>query len=167
MSNRLIKIALSLVCCLLSLPVVAQEVERLPSPESPAARVPRSAAAGAPEPLSYLQLAKAYRSAQRLHNYRYAAYPEQVRRLDAAIELTHAEAAVLTDRLRHYQQFASFGSDSPAYTAAQNTQLALMAADEQLRQLQRKRNLLSRQRRSTILSLQIEHLELLKQLKQQ
>lgn len=165
--------SLRVACCavivlsLASLPGAAQDVQELPAPP---ARVPQASArttARTAAPLSSLELAKAYRSAQRLHHYRYMAYPEHVRQLDAAIALSRAETAVLADRLRHYQQFASFGSDSSAYTAAQNTRLALLVADEQLRQLRRERDLLSRQRRSTILSLQIEHLERLEQLRRE
>ena len=146
---------------------LAEPGEPLPPPLPPAPPRAEAPQISVAPTLSYLQLAKAYRSAQRLHQYRYRVYPEQVRQLEDAIDLTQAEAAVLADRLRHYRQFATFGNDSSAYTGAQDTRLALLAVDQRLRRLERARDGLSRERRSTLLLLQLEHLELLEELRQQ
>ncbi len=86
-----------------------------------------------------LELIQAHREYQlaklRRHEYRFATLPRERRQLDDHVRLTEAEIAVLRRRLRDYRPFLQVGQYSPVRTAAENHQLALVGAEQRLRQL--------------------------------
>jgi len=101
------------------------------------------AAQAAPEQVLTVELIQAhqeYRLAKlRRHEYRFVTLPQLRRELDNQIKYTEAEIAVLHRRLRDYRSFLQVGRFSPVDTAAENHQLALIAAEQRLGQLKNER----------------------------
>ncbi len=101
--------------------------------------------------LASLDLIDAHREYQaaklRMLEYRFVTLPQQRRLLDQQAKLAEAEIAMLRGRIRDYQPFLRVGEYSPVRTAAENHQLALLAAEQQLRQTKDDRRALSRLRR--------------------
>ena len=78
----------------------------------------------------------AYKAAQaRVRNYQHAVLPNARRGLDEQIRLTQTEISVLRGRLRDYRPFLRVGEYSPVRTAAESHLLALVNAEQRLRQL--------------------------------
>ncbi len=106
-------------------------------------------------------LLEAYREYQQaklqMHEYRFVTLPQQRRQLDDQIKLTEAERAVLHRRLRDYRPFLQVGRYSPVRTAAESHYLALIAAEQRLRQLKDERVALLRlsRQRSQLLRLDL------------
>ena len=79
----------------------------------------------------------AYKAAQaRVRNYQHIVLPNARRGLDEQIRLTQTEINILRGRLRDYRRFLRVGEYSPVRTAAESHLLALVAAEQRLRQLQ-------------------------------
>ncbi|MBX3434209.1 MAG: hypothetical protein KF847_12875 [Pirellulales bacterium] len=74
---------------------------------------------------------------QRLHDYLYFIYPQYVAALQDHIQLAQREVDVLAARVKAYRPFESFRQNSPTWTAEQDAQLALLAAEQRLRMLRR------------------------------
>lgn len=86
--------------------------------------------------LELIQAHQEYQLAKlRRHEYRFVTLPRERRQLDDHVRLTEAEIAVLRRRLRDYRPFLQVGQYSVVRTAAENHGLALVAAEQRLRQL--------------------------------
>lgn len=85
------------------------------------------------------ELVDAYRdyalARQQLLRYRQVVLPLQRQELDRAGELTSKQIAVLVRRLRDYNPFLAVGDYSPVRTAAENDNLALVAAKQNLERI--------------------------------
>ena len=70
-----------------------------------------------------------------VRNYQHIVLPTARRALDEQIKLTQTEINVLSGRLRDYRQALHIGEFSPVRTAAESHLLALVDAQNRLRQL--------------------------------
>ena len=87
-----------------------------------------------------LELIDAHREYQaarmRLQEYRFVKLPQQRLLLDQHAKLTKTEIVMLKRRLHDYEPFLSVGEYSPVRTAAESHRLALLAAEQRLRQIE-------------------------------
>jgi hypothetical protein len=101
-----------------------------------------------------LQLART-----QVRQYQFITLPATRRALDDQVELAETEIAVLNRRLLDYEPFLRVGDYSPVRTAAESHYLALVAAEQRLRQLHGARIDLMRSSRQqyTLYNLQVLH----------
>lgn len=92
----------------------------------------------------------------RWRQFRYRDMHRERRLLDDEVQLSRAEIRVLQRRLRDYQPFLQVGRHSPARTAAENDQLALLYTQQALRQQEDARLDQIRERRQTVQLLELE-----------